>query len=189
MLWNTVPEFWYPNIAHIVFVENVGHILAVFPTVHFSKSTFLWSSIRPQKSKPAKKQARRTIVYHPWPPSTGLRAPNHIFLPFRGNSVPAKTATWIDSTPTSLSLFDATSYVLPVVSTSSIKITFLPLIFGHGRSRIELRGKDLRRIAVFPIWGRVHWCLLPCRALATVYPCHFSLCWQIATSGSRPIRM
>ena len=23
-------------------VENVGHILAVFPTVHFSKSTFYW---------------------------------------------------------------------------------------------------------------------------------------------------
>jgi hypothetical protein len=37
-------------------VEDVGHILAVFPTVHFSKSTFYWqhpnSDIHPQGLRP-----------------------------------------------------------------------------------------------------------------------------------------
>jgi len=32
------PNFDIQTYIHIVSVEDVGHILAVFPTVHFSKS-------------------------------------------------------------------------------------------------------------------------------------------------------
>jgi hypothetical protein len=75
-------------------VENVGHILAVFPTVHFSKSTSYWPLKLAAKKPACFKNRQGGLLYTTHDPrQQGFESQITFFLPFRGNSVTAKTAT------------------------------------------------------------------------------------------------